>query len=174
MEEQPTIQMTAATPVPAAKPARWVWPAAVVLGIAAYFGLVALHMAFTRESTDDAFIAADIVSIAPKVAGHIADVLVKDNQPIKKGDVLAEIDARDYQMKLAQRQASAATSEADLKVGLSLLELMSAKNTTAAGSPTSMAHAQEDAPRAAADQRGHDARPRPPIAHERHHLAAGI
>ena len=149
MEEQPTIQMTPATPAPAAKPARWVWPAALILGIAAYFGLSALHTAFTRESTDDAAIQADIVSVAPKVAGHIATVLVKDNQLVKQGDVLAEIDARDYQMKLNQRQASSATSEANLKVALSLLNLMTAKVTTAQDADK-QAHAQEDASRAAA------------------------
>jgi membrane fusion protein (multidrug efflux system) len=144
MEEQATNQEK-----PAAKPARWVWPAAVALGIGAYFGLAALHEAFTRESTDDAFIAADIVSVAPKVAGHIATVEVKDNQVVKKGDVLMEIDPRDYQMKLNQRQASAATSEANLKVALSGLELMADKLTTAQAADK-QAHAQEDASRAAA------------------------
>jgi membrane fusion protein, multidrug efflux system len=136
-------------PAPAPKPARWVWPVAAALGVAAYFALDALHDAFTREATDDAFIEADVVAVAPKVAGHIATVYVKDNQLVKRGDLLAEIDARDYQMKLDQRQASSHTTEANLKVTLSVLELMAAKMTTAEAA-AKQAHAQEAAAQAAA------------------------
>jgi membrane fusion protein (multidrug efflux system) len=144
MEEQASNQTE-----PAAKPARWPWPAAVALGIGAYIGLAALQVAFTRESTDDAAIEADVVSVAPKVAGHIAGVYVRDNQMVKQGDVLLEIDPRDYQMKLDQRQAASATSEANLKVALSGLELMAAKLTTAQAADK-QAHAQEEASGAAA------------------------
>jgi membrane fusion protein (multidrug efflux system) len=54
------------------------------------------------ESTDDAYVKADFTTVAPKVSGYIADVLVEDNQPVKAGQVLARIDDRDYQTALAQ------------------------------------------------------------------------
>ena len=48
------------------------------------------------ESTDDAFIAARQFAIAPKVAGYVTAVPVTDNQHVNKGDVIAQIDQRDY------------------------------------------------------------------------------
>lgn len=62
-------------------------------------------------STDDAQVDGHIVTIAPKVTGHIVEVLVTDNQPVKAGDVMARIDARDFQAKVDQ--AKAALQEAE-------------------------------------------------------------
>lgn len=56
--------------------------------------------AMTHESTDDAFVETHVVTISPRVSGHVANVLVSDNQQIKKGAVIAEIDSRDYQVAL--------------------------------------------------------------------------
>ena len=58
------------------------------------------------QSTDDAYIETTTVSVSPKVAGEIVKVLVKDNQPVKAGDVVAVIDQRDFKVRLAQAQAS--------------------------------------------------------------------
>src|SRR5438046_5872068 len=63
---------------------------------------------FTHETTDDAFVDVHTVSVAPKVAGHVAVVGVDDNQLVKKGDVLVEIDPRDFQVALAQAKANLA------------------------------------------------------------------
>jgi membrane fusion protein (multidrug efflux system) len=57
------------------------------------------------ESTDDAAIEGTVVSVSPRVAGHVAKVLVKDNQEVQKGDVLVEIDARDYQTRVDEAGA---------------------------------------------------------------------
>jgi membrane fusion protein (multidrug efflux system) len=57
------------------------------------------------ESTDDAYVKADYTTVAPKVAGYIADVLVQDNQPVMAGQVLARIDDRDFVAALAQANA---------------------------------------------------------------------
>ena len=51
-------------------------------------------------STDDAYMQADNVIIAPKVSGYISDVAVQDNQPVHAGQVLARIDDRDYRTAL--------------------------------------------------------------------------
>jgi membrane fusion protein (multidrug efflux system) len=57
------------------------------------------------ESTDDAFIEGHTVTISPRVAGHVVRVLIDDNQTVKKGDILAEIDPRDYATKADQARA---------------------------------------------------------------------
>ena len=54
------------------------------------------------ESTDDAYVKADSTIISPKVSGYIARVLVGDNQPVKAGQLLAEIDDRDFRAALAR------------------------------------------------------------------------
>ena len=66
------------------------------------------------ESTDDAFIAARQFAIAPKVAGYVTAVPVTDNQHVNKGDVIAQIDQRDYLTALAQAQAQVAGAEAGI------------------------------------------------------------
>jgi len=58
------------------------------------------------QSTDDAYVETTTVSVSPKVAGEIVEVKIKDNQPVKAGDVVALIDQRDYKVKLAQAQAA--------------------------------------------------------------------
>jgi len=87
--------------------------AAAALAIAGigYGGIVTFH-SFTHETTDDAFVDVHIVSVAPKVAGHVAVVRVDDNQLVKKGDVLIEIDPRDFQVALAQVKANLARDKA--------------------------------------------------------------
>lgn len=66
-----------------------------------------------RETTDDAQVDGHITPIASKIYGRVADVLVKDNQPVKKGQVLVKIDPRDYQTSLDQAKAALALAESD-------------------------------------------------------------
>src|SRR5690348_5271958 len=47
-----------------------------------------------QQSTDDAFVQADATTVAPKVSGYIANVLVQDNDKVEAGRVLARIDDR--------------------------------------------------------------------------------
>jgi hypothetical protein len=68
--------------------------AAVVLVLAAVFGLRYWAYSRTHESTDDAFVDGRVVQISPKVTGYVAKVYVADNQPVKAGDLIAELDAR--------------------------------------------------------------------------------
>jgi membrane fusion protein (multidrug efflux system) len=55
-------------------------------------------------TTDDAYIAADITTLAAKASGYITDVMVADNQAVKKGDVIARIDSGDYTLAVAQAE----------------------------------------------------------------------
>ena len=60
------------------------------------------------ESTDDAFIDGYVTLISPRVPGQITRLAVTDNQEVKAGDVLVEIDPRDYAASLSQAQADLA------------------------------------------------------------------
>ena len=84
--------------------------ALAILGIG--YGAFAMFQSFTHETTDDAFIDVHTVSVAPKVAGHVAIVHADDNQLVKTGDVLVEIDPRDFQVALAQAKANLAKDKA--------------------------------------------------------------
>ena len=79
-----------------------------------YVATVFFHN-LTHESTDDAFIDAHIVSIAPKIAGKIAAINVRDNQLVKKGDLLLQIDPRDIEAALAQKRAALEVAKARLE-----------------------------------------------------------
>lgn len=68
------------------------------------------------ESTDNAYVGADITVVAPKVTGYITNMQVADNQQIKAGTVLFEIDASDYRAKVAQGEAAVMARRAALDV----------------------------------------------------------
>jgi membrane fusion protein (multidrug efflux system) len=64
------------------------------------------------EDTDDAQVDAYISSISPRVAGTVLRVLVEDNQQVKQGDPLVELDAADLEVALAQARAAVAQAQA--------------------------------------------------------------
>jgi len=87
--------------------------ATLVVGVSTgiyYFEYVAPY-----ESTDDAFIEAHVTPIAPQVAGRVAQLLVQDNQEVKAGDALLQIDPSDFQTKLDQERANLAASKSRLE-----------------------------------------------------------
>ena len=81
--------------------------AALIIGAILWW----LH-ARVRETTDDAQIIGDIVPVAARVSGTVLQVLVNDNQQVKKGDVLALLDPRDYQVAEQRAEADLADAEA--------------------------------------------------------------
>jgi membrane fusion protein (multidrug efflux system) len=66
------------------------------------------------ETTEDAYVRGEITVIAPKVAGFVASVLVKDNQRVHAGDVLIRIDDREYRAQLAKATSAVSEQEATL------------------------------------------------------------
>ena len=75
------------------------------------------------ESTDDAYVKADYTTVAPKVSGYVAEVLIGDNDAVKAGQVLAKIDDRDHQAALSQakadvKAATAAITNLDAQIEL--------------------------------------------------------
>ncbi|TPL23387.1 HlyD family secretion protein [Mesorhizobium sp. B2-4-9] len=103
------------------------------------------------ESTDDAYLKADYTTVAPKVSGYIAAVLVHDNQPVETGQVLARIDDRDFRAALAQADASVKASVAtvhnlDAQIALQQSLILQARATVAA-TQASLTFASADADR---------------------------
>jgi membrane fusion protein (multidrug efflux system) len=86
---------------------------AVVAGAVAY-GRYYESTGRYLQSTDDAYLQADYTTIAPKVSGYIAQVLVQDNETVKVGQVLARIDDSDYRTALDQARADVATANAEI------------------------------------------------------------
>lgn len=58
-----------------------------------------------QESTDDAYIQSDAITVAPKISGYVDRVFVAENQSVKAGDPLVKIDPRDYSAQAAQARA---------------------------------------------------------------------
>jgi membrane fusion protein (multidrug efflux system) len=65
------------------------------------------------ESTDDAYLQADSVTVAPKISGYVTQVYVRDNQDVAAGAPLVRLDTRQYAASLAQAQATVHAREAD-------------------------------------------------------------
>jgi len=93
------------------------WP--VVLAILAgalviLIGIPRVIHAFNTVSTDDAYVNGYVTFVAPRVSGQVARVLVDDNNRVKKGDVLVELDPKPYQVQVAIKQAALDTAQANL------------------------------------------------------------
>ncbi|MBP0494770.1 HlyD family secretion protein [Roseomonas indoligenes] len=69
----------------------------------------------TVEVTDDAYVRGQVTVISPQVAGYVVDIPVHDYATVKQGDLLARIDDRIYQARVAQARAQLASSEAALR-----------------------------------------------------------
>ena len=67
-----------------------------------------------EEATDNAYLQADKVVVAPKVGGFIAEDFVGDNQPVKAGQILARIDDRDFRVAFLQSKADLDKGRASL------------------------------------------------------------
>ena len=82
----------------------------VVVGL--IVGIYYYLYAISHESTDDAFIDGHIIAISPRVSGHVAKVYVTDNQRVAAGDLLVELDPRDFKARLDAAQAALNAAEA--------------------------------------------------------------
>ena len=87
----------------------------VLLAAAAGAGYVYYDDAAHFQSTDDAFVAARQIAIAPKVSGYVASVPVTDNQHVAAGGVIATLDPRDYRVALDQAKAQVGVAEAGIR-----------------------------------------------------------
>jgi membrane fusion protein (multidrug efflux system) len=83
--------------------------AAAVLATGGYVGWRALA---PREGTDDAQVSGHVSPVATRVGGTVIAIRVKDNQSVKAGDVLVELDPRDHQLAVVRAEADLASAEA--------------------------------------------------------------
>jgi membrane fusion protein, multidrug efflux system len=72
--------------------------------------------AWHTVSTDDAYVNSYVTFVAPRVTGQVARVLVDDNNRVKKGDVLVELDPEPFRVQVAIKQAAVDTAQANLVV----------------------------------------------------------
>jgi membrane fusion protein (multidrug efflux system) len=139
----------------------------VIVVFAAVTGIYLLATA-NQENTDDAQVEADVVPIAARVSGQIAKRLVEDNQRVKKGDLLVQIDDADFaargkqaeaELETARAQAAAADSqvqvvEASAKGGLqSARAIYSGSSVGVANADAQLAAARAGLERAKAEAR---------------------
>jgi len=68
---------------------------------------------FHYVETDDAFVAGHVHQVSAQIDGTVLDVLVRDNQAVRAGDVLARLDPLEFQLALEKNQAGAAQAQAE-------------------------------------------------------------
>jgi membrane fusion protein (multidrug efflux system) len=95
---------------------RWLLAAGAVaaLVVAGYFLVPWLRTVLNTVSTDDAYVNGHVTFVAPRVNGQVVRVLVDDNQRVKKGDVLVQLDKEPYRVTVAQKQAALDVAQAKL------------------------------------------------------------
>jgi multidrug resistance efflux pump len=76
-----------------------------ILGTALYFGYHKYRAYIENPWTRDGQVRTQVIQVAPRVTGMVTRIHVKDNQPVKKGDLLFEIDPSQYKLKVKQAQA---------------------------------------------------------------------
>jgi membrane fusion protein (multidrug efflux system) len=104
------------------------------------------------ESTDDAYTDGDAITIAPKVAGYVTQLAIDDNTRVKAGQVLVEIDPRDFRLARDKASAALALDEAQLESARAALQIARVKypaDLASAEASVAAARAQRD--KAAAD-----------------------
>ncbi len=85
----------------------------VLLAVCLYFLIPWVKIALNTVSTDDAYVNGHVTLVAPRVPGQVVEVLVDDNNRVKKGEVLLRLDPEPYRVQLAIRQAAVTGAEAD-------------------------------------------------------------
>ncbi len=79
-------------------------------------GIISIFYSFYFQTTDDAFIEGRLISVAPKAEGHIVNLYVNDNESVTKGQLIAQIDKRDYEAKVKQIEAALNEAKANADV----------------------------------------------------------
>jgi membrane fusion protein (multidrug efflux system) len=104
------------------------------------------------QTTDDAQVESDVVAIAPRVAGAVSHVLVRENQAVRKGDLVLEIDPADYAARARQAEAEVATARAQAAAADAQVQVAeAAARGGLAGARAALAHAEAVVRRANAD-----------------------
>jgi len=89
--------------------------AALVLAAIGIFGVPWIQLTLNTVSTDDAYVNGHVTFVAARVSGQVARVLVDDNNRVRKGDLLVQLDKEPYQDAVAVKRAAVDTAKADLQ-----------------------------------------------------------
>lgn len=127
--------------------------AAALLTTAGY-GAYWWHSGRFMQSTDDAYVGGDISAISTKVSGYIQRIAVQDNMAVRKGDLLVQLDDRDYQAALAKALGEVAAQQAALADVAASRQLQRA---AIEGATASLAAAQAATEKSANDNRRYGA-----------------
>jgi membrane fusion protein, multidrug efflux system len=105
---------------PAKYPPRWkrnlaLGALAVVLLAAIWkFGIPWIELTLNTVSTDDAYVSGHVTFVAPRVSGQVTRVFVDDNNRVRKGDLLVQLDKEPYEDDVAVKRSAVETAKADL------------------------------------------------------------
>src|SRR5262249_39335745 len=100
-------QPPVATP-PGHRLRKWLLWAGVVaaLGVGGYFLIPWVETELNTVSTDDAYVNGHVTYLAPRVSGKVAKVFFDDNQRVKKGDLLVQLDKEPFEVQVALKRAA--------------------------------------------------------------------
>jgi membrane fusion protein (multidrug efflux system) len=129
--EGPAAPRPAVVPAPAPARKGPPRPLLAALAVVAVAGTSYYLYARQFEDTDDAQIDGDIAAISPRVAGTIKAINVVENQAVKAGDALAEIDPADYQVAVDQAEAAVDQAQALLEAEDPSIPITTTSNETA-------------------------------------------
>lgn len=102
------------------------------------------HSTFT-EDTDDAQINGHLIQVSSRITGHVLTVYVAENQQVKKGDPIADLDPRDFEVAVENAKAALASAQANAlaaNVAVPLLTVNTGSQLKSATSDVSGSHAQ--------------------------------
>ncbi len=116
MKTQHTPAMAAEGDAPKKKSKGFIFALIALVLVGGTFGVSKYIHALHHEETDDAQIEADISPVIPRASGYVTQVLVKDNQKVKKGDTLVVLDNRNEVIQVEQAQAALIAAQSNLNV----------------------------------------------------------
>ncbi|WP_296600188.1 HlyD family secretion protein [Phenylobacterium sp.] len=148
--------VTAGEPV---KPRRKLPPRGVLMLGAALVvgggGYAYIHAAGGTAVTDNAYVKTDVTIVAPRVRGHVAEVLVADNQPVKAGEVLVRLDPEEYAARVSAAEGDLAAADASVAAAEAALVRLGSEEAMAVAevreAETGIRAADAEAVRAKAD-----------------------
>jgi membrane fusion protein (multidrug efflux system) len=114
----------------------------------------------SAEKTDDAYLGADVTTVAPRVRGFVADVMVRDNQTVHAGDPLVRIDSEEFDARVGTARAELADAEAGVASAAAALTSLDAEENLASANVraarTAIRSANAEATRASLDAKRYD------------------
>jgi membrane fusion protein, multidrug efflux system len=115
-----------------------------VIAVVVLIALLVWWRSTYSEDTDDAQVNGHLIQISSRIAGQVIHVDVEENQVVKAGDPIAELDPRDYQVAVENAQAaldSAKAAAAAARVNVPIITINTGSNLTSANADVTGAHA---------------------------------